>query len=117
MIDELLKKIEKFIRDAEDIKRRFFDDEQFYRECVIDFLNDNHFNEFNQAMKENNIAGMISSSHALKGVAATIGLGTIYELLVQIVIKLRSNEVETIETLWTECVNEVKELQQTIKDA
>jgi HPt (histidine-containing phosphotransfer) domain-containing protein len=68
---------------------RFMNNEDLYEKFLVKFLEDNNFDELKKNIKLKNYEDAFANAHTLKGVAANLGLDSLYEILVDMVEELR----------------------------
>lgn len=108
------KRIESLAAWGCDTKRaleRMIDDEEFYMDCLNQFLEDRELEQLEQSLKEQNVKMAFEHAHALKGVLANLGLTPMYQLEVEIVEPLRAGNLED----FTEKIEELKRMREKLK--
>lgn len=96
--------------------RRFMNDELFYESCFDLFLNDKGFETLKQQLDSKNYKGAFTTAHALKGVAANLGLTPLYDKLCTLVEALRTDQVEQLPAQYQAIMQEMEVLRQ-LKEA
>ncbi|MFR4350426.1 MAG: Hpt domain-containing protein [Roseburia sp.] len=71
---------------------RFVGKRELYERFLMKFVADTHAVEADRAFAEHNYAKMLEQTHALKGVAGTLGLLQMHKLAAEIVDDLRAGE-------------------------
>ena len=88
-MNELLKKLEDWGCDIAGAMERVVDDEELYVTCLEIFLTDENFEALGTAIAEKNLDAAFEYAHALKGVAANLGLTPVYAPVSELVEILR----------------------------
>lgn len=76
---------------------RLLNDEAFYADCLNQMMNDRGFEALGQALETHSIREAFANAHMLKGVAANLGVTSIYEILSEIVEQLRAGSDEGLQ--------------------
>ncbi len=107
MSDNYKKVLEENGADVEGTIRRFMGNEAVYQKFLGKFLSNPNYGELEQHLKERDYQSAYVSAHTLKGVAANLGLNTLYEATSNLVEELRDKEDSEVNEaraaeMWTE---------------
>lgn len=69
-----------------------------YEKYLRQFLQDTHIEDALRAQKEQNYSEMLEQTHALKGLAGTLGMTELFEISAEIVTDLRQNDTEKLQS-------------------
>ncbi len=83
--------------DVAKARVRLLEDDELYVCCLKDFAADRNFELLKAAVREQNWKEAFELAHAIKGVAANLGLTPIFNISSQITEPLRAGEHEGIE--------------------
>jgi len=76
--------------DVDGALQRMMNDEDFYAECICGFLEDDAFPLLKQTLDRADYTAAFEYAHALKGVAANLGLTPVYRAVCDITEPLRA---------------------------
>lgn len=96
---------------------RFVGKCSIYEKYLLKFLEDKHAHDAAKAYEQQDFAEVLEQTHALKGVAGTLGMTSLYEESAQIVNDLRNNKLEGLDASLARLLAECKRLQEVIKSA
>ena len=91
--------------DYEKGKNRFAGKEALYYKYLLKFKEDKHFDDAKEAFLAKDYEKLLEETHALKGVAGTLGLLDIYHDSAEIVNAIRKNETEKVAALFDSLCN------------
>ncbi|MBK5254253.1 MAG: Hpt domain-containing protein [Peptostreptococcaceae bacterium] len=80
--------------DIEDVKKRFVEDEEFYRECLDMFCDDNSLEQLKLAIDKGEIQEAFNAAHTIKGIAGNLGLTPLFDAVSELVEDLRADKIE-----------------------
>lgn len=96
---------------------RFVGKRAIYEKYLIRFLEDEHAMEAAKAFEERNYEEMLEQTHALKGLAGTLGMTSLFEVSSDIVKDLRSGEVDELEEKLKKLLAERERIARAIRTA
>lgn len=94
---------------------RFVGKREIYEKYLTKFLQDEHVKDAARAYEERDFHEMLEQTHALKGVAGTLGMTNLYEISSEIVKNLRDDETEGLTEKMEKLLNECERLKTLIK--
>ena len=100
MTSEYKEKLQAYGVNLDSALNRFMDNEQFYERILSKFPMDENFILMERSINENNISQAFRHAHTLKGLAATLDLTNISDILIPMTEKLRAGESEGIQDLF-----------------
>ena len=100
MTSEYKEKLQAYGVNLDSALNRFMDNEQFYERILSKFPMDENFILMERSLNENNISQAFRHAHTLKGLAATLDLTNISDILIPMTEKLRAGESEGIQDLF-----------------
>ncbi len=80
--------------DIDGTMRRFLNNEALYKKCLKKFLDDTSYEKLKAAYSEGNCNDAFKAAHTMKGFVSNLGINRIYELLIPMVEKLRSQNLD-----------------------
>lgn len=80
--------------DIDGTMRRFLNNEALYKKCLKKFLDDSSFEKLKEAYSDGNCNEAFKAAHTMKGFVSNLGINRIYELLIPMVEKLRSQNMD-----------------------
>lgn len=86
--------------DYENGKKRFAGKEDLYQKYLLKFKEDPHFAGAREAFFAKDYEMLLKETHALKGVAGTLGILTVYQASADIVTAIRAQEIDAIPDLY-----------------
>lgn len=101
--------------DMKSTLTRFLDDEEFYRNCYEDMLQDEGFDKLGKAIENHNVKEAFEYAHMLKGVVANLGITPIFDILVEIVDPLRIGSEEGVKSSYEKLMIEKRKFDQLIE--
>lgn len=104
IMSRIIEELEKFGCDIEGAMMRMSDDEDFYIECLSDFVGDGCFDKLGTALEARNVRNAFEAAHTLKGLLANLGLTPMYNCIVEIVEPLRSGSCDNLEKKYSELI-------------
>lgn len=96
---------------------RFVGKRAIYEKYLVKFLEDRHAMEAVKAFEQQDYAELLEQTHALKGVAGTLGMTHLFEVSADIVNDLRSQKHGELSVKMTRMLEEQERLSQVIKSA
>ncbi len=75
--------------DTEDALDRFLNNEEFFEQCLVKFLDDDVFETLGKNLSDQSIEDSFRSAHNLKGVCANLGITPMYTAIYDMVEDLR----------------------------
>lgn len=88
-----------------------------YEKYLAKFLEDEHAKDAAAAFEKGDYSEMLEQTHALKGVAGTLGMTALYEVSSDIVKDLRENKKENLQEKLTKLLEECSRLKAIIETA
>jgi HPt (histidine-containing phosphotransfer) domain-containing protein len=79
--------------DIEDVKKRFVNDEEFYRECLDMFLRDDSIEKLKVAIDNRDTQEAFNAAHTIKGIVGNLGLTPLFDAISDLVEDLRSDKM------------------------
>lgn len=95
---------------------RFMGNEELYVKFLKKFTEDKNMEYIAQAQETMNIKDLEAAAHALKGVAANLGLQGVSDRANSIVVCCRSGKYDDILNLCTDCRKEYEKVCSTLKN-
>lgn len=92
MTHEYKKKLEDLGVNVTDALDRFMDNESFYQKCLSKFPQDPNFELLESNIQKGDFPQAFKYAHTLKGLAATLELESLLEILIPMTDHLRKNE-------------------------
>ena len=86
--------------DYEGGKNRFAGNEALYQKYLLKFKEDLHFENAKMAYQSGDYENLLKETHALKGIAGTLGLLDIYHTSAEIVSAIREGNSEQVPALY-----------------
>lgn len=108
--------LESYGFDVDGTMRRFLNNEALYKKCLKKFLDDPSYENLKEAFAQENCSDAFKAAHTMKGFVSNLGINRIYELLIPMVEKLRSqdmsigNEMEKLDELYKETYKIIEDL-------
>lgn len=96
---------------------RFVGKRSIYEKYLVKFLEDTHAMDAVKAFEQQDYAELLEQTHALKGVAGTLGMTSLFEVSADIVNDLRSEKHGELSEKITRMLEEQERLSQVIKSA
>lgn len=103
-MNDFFENIKKYGFVKEDVMKRFVDDEEFYKDCYIQVLNDEAFDELKEYIDSGDKQSAFDCAHGLKGVLANIGLKVLFDKTSDIVEVLRGTISGNVEEMYDELI-------------
>lgn len=92
---------------------RLGNSEDLYLRCLDLFLNDGNMEGLGEALEQGDLKKGFEAAHALKGVAANLGLQPFYEKICRIVEPLRSADAQAdYKTMYEEVLQEEENVKK-----
>lgn len=101
--------------DYENGKNRFAGNEALYEKYLLKFKDDPHFEGAKAAFAAEDYEKLLKETHALKGVAGTLGIIPVYQASAGIVSAIRAEEVERVPQLYQTLVSSYEHIVQILK--
>ena len=95
---------------------RFMNNEQVYERILSKFPMDENFILMEKSLAENNISQAFQHAHTLKGLAGTLDLTTLSNILIPMTEQLRNGETESIQDLFNHLKIEYKHICELIAE-
>lgn len=95
---------------------RFMNNEDLYDKFLVKFLDDKNFYELKKNIESKNYEDAFANAHTLKGVAANLGLGSLYDILVDMVEELRDNSYDAKNNKFKQLEDNYNELCDIIRE-
>ncbi|MEF9839737.1 MAG: Hpt domain-containing protein [Lachnospiraceae bacterium] len=111
----MLKKLEEYGVNINEIMERFIDDVDLYKTCFVSFINDESFANLGKALEEKDYEKAFEFAHTLKGITGNMGFTPLYKILCHMVDALRQEQYTGLEDFYKEVMNQlciIKELQE-----
>ena len=86
--------------DYENGKNRFAGNEALYEKYLLKFREDVHFAGAKAAYQTGDYENLLKETHALKGIAGTLGILDIYHASAEIVDAIREENIDKIPALY-----------------
>jgi len=83
--------------DADGVMERFMDDEELFRECLQQFVDEDDFAKLQVVFGERDYKQAFDISHSLKGVTGNLGITDTYTKLCKFVDSLRNERYDELE--------------------
>ena len=96
---------------------RFVGKRTIYEKYLMKFLEDNHAKDAEAAYKKGDYSEMLEQTHALKGVAGTLGMTALYEISADIVKDLRDDKTDGVGEKLAKLLDECERLNTLIETA
>lgn len=96
---------------------RFVGKRSIYEKYLVKFLEDVHVRDARTAFEQKNYEEMLEQTHALKGLAGTMGMLPLQEVCADIVRDLRSGTLDALEEKMMRLERVQEELREAIRTA
>lgn len=96
---------------------RFVGKRAIYEKYLMKFLEDRHAQEAMRAYEEKDFNELLELTHALKGVAGTLGMTDLYDVSAEIVHDLRTDKLEDLNDKMNRMLVEQKRISEIIASA
>ena len=103
-MSDFFEKLEKYGLKKEEVMMRFVDDEEFYKDCYIQVLNDEAFGKLKEYIDSGNNQEAFDCAHGLKGILANIGMKTLFDATSDLVEVLRGTRTGNVNELYEELI-------------
>lgn len=103
-MDNFFNNLEKYGFVKDDVMKRFVDDVEFYRECFVQVMNDEAFDELKNYIDEGNTKAAFDCAHGLKGVLSNIGIMLLFDKVSDIVEVLRGTREGNLDEMYAELI-------------
>lgn len=114
-MEQRLERLQEWGCDIAGAMERVVEDESLYFSCLDLFLGDESFAGLAQALEEKNYNLAFEHAHALKGVAANLGLQPLYQPVCRVVEMLRAHETQGLEEACRDVMAAREQLAQILK--
>ncbi|MDD2971085.1 MAG: Hpt domain-containing protein [Lachnospiraceae bacterium] len=111
---EVMQVLEQWGVPIQETMERFLNDEEFYMECLQDFMQDGNMQVLETALRAKDYSAAFDASHTLKGVAGNLGLLPLLNVIVEIVEPLRRKEYDNLEEEYQNIQKIMNELREKI---
>lgn len=101
--------------DYENGKNRFAGNEALYEKYLLKFREDKHFADAKEAFTAGDYQKLLSETHALKGVAGTLGLIDVYQASADIVVAIRTENAGAVPALYETLVASYDKIMEILK--
>lgn len=101
--------------DYENGKNRFAGNEALYEKYLLKFKEEPHFFGAKDAYIAKDYERLLKETHALKGVAGTLGIVSVYQASADIVSAIRGEELEKIPVLYQTLVSSYENIVDILK--
>lgn len=112
----MIEKLRRWGCDTDDAMRRMLDDEEFYRECLLDIPGDPNFDMLGEALRDHDVKKGFDAAHALKGVCANLGLTPMFDAVVKLVEPLRAGEDAELTKEYDELLRTREQLEKILDE-
>lgn len=96
---------------------RFVGKKAIYEKYLMKFLEDTHAQDALRAYEQEDYDELFEQTHALKGVAGTLGMTALYDAAAEIVHDLRSGNQEELSEKMARMIAEQKRIGEIIAEA
>jgi len=103
-METFFKEISRYGFVKEDVMNRFVDDEEFYKDCYIQVLQDESFGELKKYIDSGDRQAAFDCAHGLKGILANIGMMVLFDRTSDIVEVLRGTKTGNINEMYDELI-------------
>lgn len=97
--------------------RRFVGKRELYEKYLGQFVEDTHAGDAGKALEAQNYPEVLEQVHALKGLAGTLGLSSLYDISAEMVRNLRAGHMDSLEEQMEQLLGERDRLIATIQQA
>lgn len=101
--------------DYENGKNRFAGNEALYEKYLLKFKDDPHFDGAIEAFLAKDYEKLLKETHALKGVAGTLGIVTVYQVSSDIVSAIRAEELDKVSGLYEKLVSSYEDIIKILR--
>lgn len=101
--------------DYENGKNRFAGNEALYHKYLLKFKEDKHFANAKKAYQTGDYEQLLKETHALKGVAGTLGLLDIYHASADIVTAIRTETTDTMPEMFAKLESSYNKIIEILK--
>ena len=102
--------------NGNEVIERMGGNEDMVRRFLKKFLDDDSFSLLKQSLQNNDVKSAFRGVHSLKGVAATLGLQSLYSIAFSVTELLRSENIEDAKALFPELEKEYNQACELIKE-
>jgi len=99
-------KLKEIGSDVDGALARFMGDEELYIECLESFTEDENIPKLERLIRTTEYQEMFNCAHTIKGVAANLGLTSLFNTTCILVEELRNSSYDNIETDFEAMSNE-----------
>lgn len=103
--------------DVSGAMNRMMQDAGFYKDCLESFSRDPLFDELGKAIAAGDAAEAFEHAHAIKGVAANLGLTPVLQPVTKLVERLRAGRMDGADELYTVVSEQMEVLRACLKEA
>lgn len=108
---ELVARVIALGADGNEIADRFDGNNELYRLCFRDFLEEPNFSMLNEAIRERDYDRAFGCAHALKGIAGNLALRDAYRAICVLVDLLRAKKYSEVERQYGEVRRQMEKLR------
>ena len=94
---------------------KFLDEAELYEKLLMDFPEDNTFEEARVCMKNHDYEGLEKAVHAMKSVTGTLSMHELYSCCSQTVSLVRSGDYDFAEKLFEKTYDKYQKITEGIK--
>lgn len=94
MLDTQVEKLLSLNVNIDETLERFVNNENLYFKCLGKFIDDNNYQTLKKAIEDKSVVDAFEAAHALKGVAANLGLSDLYKEVAVITEVFRSQSLD-----------------------
>ena len=116
-MNETLAKLKNYGCDIDGALVRTLGDCDFLLSCITATLEEPEFEKLGDALKKQDAVEAFEYAHALKGVAANVGLTPLYDRLVRIVEPLRLGKAQGLEIEYADLIKEKGKIEKLLIEA
>jgi hypothetical protein len=96
---------------------KFLGESELYESLLINFLDDNTFDQAKQCADHNDVDGVLKNIHAMKSVTGTLCMNRLYQKCCETVAYVRSGEYSLMKERFKETYDMYTQISQAIKSA
>lgn len=103
-MEEFFASLEKYGFVKSEVMKRFVDDEEFYKDCYVQVLEDESFEDLDLLLKKDDKKEAFDCAHGLKGLLANIGMMVLFDKTSEIVEVLRGTREGDTQELYSQLI-------------
>ncbi len=102
--------------DVKGVMDRFVEDEDLFRECLQQFVEEDGFDKLKASIEAENYKEAFEHAHAIKGVTGNLGIMPVYNRMCNLVESLRYDKLENVSAELEEVLNAYADFLEKYKE-